>query len=301
MQNHYDREPLRQEVNPTMATTFKRIGIAGSGIMGAGIAEVAATAGHEVLVRSRSEATGREWHRRFASSLDRQVDKGKLTAPDAEAALGRARPVTDLGELDGCDLVVESVVEDADVKRDLFRELDRVCSPSTILVTNTSTLSVTELAGMTDRADRFCGLHFFNPAPKMPIVEVVPTSGTSEDTVESVLAFARACGKTPVVVKDRAGFVVNALLFPYLNTAVKLLESGTASRDDIDAAMKGGCGFPMGPLELLDLVGLDTSVAILETLEAAAGDGCSEPAPMLRSLVADGNLGRKTGRGFYEY
>jgi 3-hydroxybutyryl-CoA dehydrogenase len=180
-------------------------------------------------------------------------------------------------------------------------ELDSVCDPKTIIATNTSTLNVGELAGATKRPDKVCGLHFFNPAPVMPLVELVRAAKTSDETIATARAFAEACEKTVVDAEDRAGFIVNALLFPYLNNAVKLLEAGTANRDDIDTAMKGGCNFPMGPLELLDLVGLDTSLSILEALYAEHKDPNYEPAPTLRSLVSEGKLGRKSGAGFYDY
>jgi 3-hydroxybutyryl-CoA dehydrogenase len=284
-----------------MTTTIKRVGVAGSGIMGTGIAQVAVTAGYEVLLRTRSQSNADAWLRRLETSLGRQVKKGELSADESVAALGRARAVTDLGELELCDVVVESVVEDLDVKQQLLRDLDRVCPDHTIFATNTSTLPVTDLAVSTARPDRVCGLHFFNPAPKMPLVEVVPALCTSDDTVASLRQFAEDCGKTPVVVKDRAGFVVNALLFPYLNGAVRLLESGVASKEDIDAAMRGGCNFPMGPFELLDLIGIDTSVAVLDRLYAETADPCNAPAPVLRRMVAAGRLGRKSGAGFYDY
>ncbi len=210
------------------------------------------------------------------------------------------RAVTDLGELAECDLVIESIVEDLGVKKHLFNELDRVCQDAAVLATNTSTLPVVEMA-MESRPDRVCGIHFFNPAPMMPLVEVVRCITTSDETVETARAFAESCGKNPVLVRDQAGFIVNALLFPYLNNAVKLLDAGVASRDDIDAAMKGGCNFPMGPLQLLDLVGLDTSLAIIEALYAEFHDPNYAPAPLLRRMVSAERLGRKTGHGFYDY
>jgi 3-hydroxybutyryl-CoA dehydrogenase len=210
------------------------------------------------------------------------------------------RAVTDLGELAECDLVIESIVEDLAVKKHLFNELDRVCHESAVLATNTSTLPVVEMA-MESRPDRVCGIHFFNPAPMMPLVEVVRCITTSDETVGTARAFAESCGKNPVLVRDQAGFIVNALLFPYLNNAVKLLDAGVASREDIDAAMKGGCNFPMGPLELLDLVGLDTSLAIIEALYAEFRDPNYAPAPLLRRMVSAERLGRKTSHGFYDY
>jgi 3-hydroxybutyryl-CoA dehydrogenase len=220
---------------------------------------------------------------------------------DAADVRARVRAVTAIDELGACELVLESIVEDLPVKQELFRELDRVCAPGAILATNTSTLPVVDLAMVTQRPDRVCGIHFFNPAPAMSLVEVVPAITTSDATLDAARAFVAACGKTAVTVKDQAGFVVNALLFPYLNNAVRLFDAGVASRDDIDTAMKGGCNFPMGPLELLDLVGLDTSLAILDALYAEFRDPNFAPAPLLRRMVAAGRLGRKSGAGFYDY
>ncbi len=279
----------------------KRVGIVGSGIMGAGIAEVAAKAGFEVLLRSRAQSSADAMVASLEKSLARQVDKAKLDAAERDATLDRIRAVTDLDELADCDLVIESVVEDLATKQALFTDLDRICGDSAILATNTSTLPVVEMAMHTGRPDRVCGIHFFNPAPLMPLVEVVRAVTTSDDTIATALEFATACGKNPVTVKDQAGFIVNALLFPYLNNAVKLLDAGVASRDDIDAAMQGGCNFPMGPLALLDLVGLDTSLAILEALYAEFRDTNYAPAPLLRRMVSAERLGRKSGLGFFEY
>ena len=281
--------------------TIKRVGIVGSGIMGSGIAEVAAKAGHEVVLRSRQQATAERMVTGLEKSLAKQVERGKLTAEEQADAVSRVTVTTDLGDLAECDLVIESIVEDLHAKRHLFNELDRICGEDTILATNTSTLPVIEMAMETGRPERVCGLHFFNPAPAMPLVEIVRPLIASDDTMAEVRAFAEACGKSPVEVKDRAGFIVNALLFPYCNNAVRMLESGTASRDDIDAAMKGGCNFPMGPLALLDLVGLDTSLAILDALYAEFRDPNYAAVPTLRRMVAAGHLGRKTKRGFYTY
>jgi 3-hydroxybutyryl-CoA dehydrogenase len=213
----------------------------------------------------------------------------------------RVSATADLEALAECDLVVESIVEDLETKKQLFMELDRLLQDGAILATNTSTLPVVEMATVTSRPERVCGIHFFNPAPAMSLVEVVRTLLSSEETIGEATAFAEACGKSPVVVEDRAGFIVNGLLFPYLNNAVRMLENRTASRDDIDAAMKGGCNFPMGPLALLDLVGLDTSLAILDALYAEFRDPNYAAVPLLRRMVAAGHLGRKSGRGFYEY
>ncbi len=279
----------------------KHVGIVGSGIMGAGIAEVAAKAGFDVTVRSRSLESAESCRAKIGKSLGRQVEKGKLAAADAEAILGRIRAVTDLAELEYCELVLESVVEDLGAKKQLFSELDAACSAGTILATNTSTLPILELAVSVSRADRVLGMHFFNPASVMPLVEIVPALTTSPETLDTAREFALACDKTPVKSKDQAGFIVNALLFPYLNAAVRMLESDVASKEDIDTAMKGGCGFPMGPFELLDLIGLDTSLAVLERLyEERREPGCV-PAGKLRQMVMARQLGRKTGGGFYTY
>jgi 3-hydroxybutyryl-CoA dehydrogenase len=269
--------------------------------MGSGIAEVAAATGHEVVLRSRSQTGADGMLAALAKSLAKQVEKGKRTEAEAAEISGRVRATTHLGELVDVDLVIESVVEDLAVKKDLFAELDSVCKPDTILATNTSTLPVIEMAMATGRPDLVCGVHFFNPAPAMSLVEVVRPITASDATIESVIAFSATCGKDPVEVKDQAGFIVNALLFPYLNNAVRLLEQGVATKEGIDAAMKGGCGFPMGPFALLDLVGLDTSLAILDALYEEYRDPNYAAVPLLRRLVTAGQLGRKTKRGFYDY
>ena len=280
---------------------ISRIGIVGSGIMGSGIAEVAATTGHDVILRSRSLESAQAMVAGLAKSLARQVEKGRREQADADAALARVTATADLADLAGCDLVLESVVEDLDIKLALFRELDAICGPDTIIATNTSTLPVVEMAMVTSRPGKVCGVHFFNPAPAMSLVEIIRPITADEETITSVKAFAEACGKQAVEVADRAGFIVNALLFPYLNNAVRLLENGVASRDDIDTAMKGGCNFPMGPLALLDLVGLDTSVSILDALYDEFRDPNFAPVPRLRRMVTAGHLGRKSGQGFYDY
>jgi 3-hydroxybutyryl-CoA dehydrogenase len=281
--------------------TISRLGIVGSGIMGSGVAEVAAKAGIEVVLRSRKQETAEAMVAALDRSLGKQVEKGRIDAAERDAILARVSATSSLADLADCDLVLESVVEDIEVKKDLFNELDRVCKPATILATNTSTLPVVEMAMETARPAQVCGIHFFNPAPLMGLVEVVRPLVASDETIATARAFAEACGKTVVDVKDRAGFIVNGLLFPYLNNAVRMLENGTASRDDIDTAMKGGCNFPMGPLALLDLVGLDTSVAILDALYAEFRDPNYAAVPLLRRMVAAGHLGRKSGQGFYSY
>lgn len=281
--------------------SIKRVGIVGSGIMGSGIAEVAARSGHEVVLRSRQLHTAEATVAAMEKSLNRQVEKGRLEQAECDATLARVTATGNLHDLAECDLVIESIVEDLDTKKELFKELNHICGDETILATNTSTLPVIEMAMETHRPDRVCGVHFFNPAPMMSLVELVRTLTTSDETMAAVREFAETCGKTPVEVKDRAGFIVNALLFPYLNNAVRLLEAGTANRDDIDTAMKGGCNFPMGPLALLDLVGLDTSLAILDALYNEFRDPNYAAMPLLRRMVTAGQLGRKSGSGFYDY
>lgn len=269
--------------------------------MGAGMAEVVARAGFTVIVASRSRERAEETESAFATSLNRQVDKGRLTVEDRDRAVALLTTTNSMADLAPCDLVIESIVEDLDRKREVFGMLDEVCAPHAILATNTSTLPVVELAMRTKRPQQVCGIHFFNPAPAMSLVEVVHQITADPSTIERASSFARECAKNPVIVKDRAGFIVNALLFPYLNNAVRLLENGVANRDDMDSAMKGGCGFPMGPFALLDLVGIDTSVAILEALFSETRDPHVSPQPLLRRMVSANMLGRKTGIGFYDY
>jgi 3-hydroxybutyryl-CoA dehydrogenase len=277
------------------------LGIVGSGIMGSGVAEVAARAGMTVVLRSRKQETADAVVAALGRSLAKQVERGKLDESEAAAVSGRVSATADLEALADCDLVIESIVEDLETKKHLFSELDRLVKDGAVLATNTSTLPVVEMAIATNRPELVCGIHFFNPAPAMSLVEIVRTLLSSKETIAEAKAFAEACGKSPVVVEDRAGFIVNGLLFPYLNNAVRMLENRTASRDDIDAAMKGGCNFPMGPLALLDLVGLDTSLAILDALYTEFRDPNYAAVPLLRRMVAAGHLGRKSGQGFYDY
>jgi 3-hydroxybutyryl-CoA dehydrogenase len=280
---------------------FTSVGVVGSGVMAAGVAEVCAAAGARVTVRSRTDAAAESLLAALDGSLERAVAKGRRDADAARELRGRVVATTHFDALADCQVVIESVVEEMSVKREIFDELDRVADAAAILATNTSTLPVIDLAMETGRPDRVCGIHFFNPAPIMPLVEVVRPLSASEATIDAAVAFAAACGKEPVVVADRAGFVVNDLLFPYLNHAVRLLEAGVATREGIDCAMVGGCGFPMGPLTLLDLVGLDTALAILGALHAEYADAAYAPAPLLRRMVSAGRLGRKSGHGFYDY
>jgi 3-hydroxybutyryl-CoA dehydrogenase len=279
----------------------EKLGIVGSGIMGSGVAEVAARAGMTVVLRSRKQETADAMVTGLGRSLAKQVERGKLDEAEAAAVSGRVSATADLEALADCDLVVESIVEDLETKKLLFIELDRLVKDGAVLATNTSTLPVVDMAIVTNRPERVCGIHFFNPAPAMSLVEIVRTLLSSDETIDDAKAFAEACGKSPVVVEDRAGFIVNGLLFPYLNNAVRMLENRTASRDDIDAAMKGGCNFPMGPLALLDLVGLDTSLASLDALYTEFRDPNYAAVPLLRRMVAAGHLGRKSGQGFYDY
>jgi len=281
--------------------TITRVGIIGSGIMGSGIAQVAATSGFGVVLRSRKQESAEATLAGMQKSLERLVAKERMSQEDADAAVARVAATSKLDDLADCDLVIESVIEDLATKVALFNELDHHCKDDAILATNTSTLPVIEMAVETRRPERVCGVHFFNPAPMMSLVEIIQTLVTSDETVTAVREFAEACGKSPVLVKDRAGFIVNALLFPYLNNAVRMLENATASRDDIDAAMKGGANFPMGPFALLDLVGLDTSLSILDALYDEFRDPNYAASPLLRRMVSAGHLGRKSGSGFYEY
>ncbi len=280
---------------------LQRVGILGSGIMGSGLAEVAARAGYDVVVRSRSLAAANAMVASIDKGFAKSIERGKATDDERVAVLGRITATDHLGALADCDLVIESVVEDLAVKKALFAELEQIVKPSGILATNTSTLAVVEMAMVTQRPDKVVGIHFFNPASVMKLVEVVRPITASDETVATALAFAASCGKDGVEVKDRAGFIVNALLFPYLNNAVRMWEQGTASMESIDTAMKGGCNFPMGPFALLDLVGLDTSLAILDALYAEFADSNYAAVPTLRRMVAAGHLGRKASRGFYPY
>jgi 3-hydroxybutyryl-CoA dehydrogenase len=280
---------------------IQNVGVVGSGIMGSGLAEVAARAEFDVVVRSRTQAGADAVLAHIAAGLTKQVARERMTESERDSILSRISVTDDLHRLAGCDLVIESVVEDMAVKQELFEKLDRIVKPEAILATNTSTLPVVELAMVTERPAQVCGIHFFNPAPVMSLVEVIRPLTAADSTIELAMEFAGNCGKDAVLVQDRAGFIVNALLFPYLNNAIRMWEQGTASMDDIDTAMQGGCNFPMGPFALLDLVGLDTSLAILDALYDEFRDPNYAAAPALRRMVAAGHLGRKTKRGFRTY
>ncbi|WP_205470971.1 3-hydroxyacyl-CoA dehydrogenase family protein [Nocardioides sp. SYSU D00038] len=281
--------------------TFETIGVVGLGTMGAGIAEVFARNGLTVVgveVDDDGVARGR---RQLEDSTARAVQRGKLTEAEREELLGRVTFTTSLKDLAEADLVAEAIGESLEAKKDVFRDLDAIVSPSTILATNTSSLSVTELSTATASPGRVVGLHFFNPAPVQELVEVVRTVVTEPDVLADVQALATRIGKAPVVCGDRAGFIANSLLFGYLNHAASMFESRYASREDIDAAMRFGCGYPMGPLALLDLIGLDTAYEVLETMYDQGRDRLHAPTPILKQMVTAGLLGRKTGRGFYTY
>ncbi|MBE8522789.1 3-hydroxyacyl-CoA dehydrogenase family protein [Amycolatopsis sp. H6(2020)] len=278
-----------------------RVGVVGTGTMATGIAEVFAKRGLDVVLRARSLEKAQASVARVKKSLDKAVVKGKLSEEDAAVALARITPVTDFEALADVDLVVEAVAEELSVKQAVFAALDEVVRPGAVLATTTSSLPVIECAAATSRPSDVVGLHFFNPAPVMKLVEVVSTIATAPDVVATASAVCAAVGKHAVHCGDRAGFIVNALLFPYLNDAVKMLEAHYAGADDIDTAMKVGCGLPMGPFELLDVVGLDVSLAIQRTLYNEFREEGFAPAPLLEHLVTAGRLGRKTGKGFKDY
>jgi len=280
---------------------IQRVGVLGAGLMGSGIAEVAARAGYTTIVREVSDELVRKGLARIEGSLGRAVEKGKLSAAERDQTRARLSATTQLSDLSSCDIAIEAIVENLDVKKDTYRELDRLCKPETIFCSNTSSLTITEMSAATSRPDRFAGLHFFNPVPVMKLVEVVRTIATSAETEKTVLEFARSLGKEPIRAQDNSGFVVNRLLVPYLLDAVRALEEGVGSREDIDRGMELGCGHPMGPLKLLDFVGLDTTYYIAEIMFNEYREKRFAPPPLLKRMVLAGRLGKKSGRGFYEY
>ena len=269
--------------------------------MGSGIAQVAAQAGFTTVLREVSDALGQRARAGIEKTLAKGIERGKVTAADRDAALGRLAVTTQLADFRDCDVVVEAVVEDLEVKNQLWRELDSVCPAHTIFASNTSSLTIAAMAAATTRADRMVGLHFFNPVPLMKLVEVVRTVTTSQETFDRTFAFARALGKEPIAAKDNSGFVVNLLLVPYMLDAIRALEGGVASIADIDKAMQLGTGHPMGPFTLLDFVGLDTTYKIAGIMFDEYREKRYAPPPLLKRMVLAGMYGRKSGRGFYDY
>jgi 3-hydroxybutyryl-CoA dehydrogenase len=280
---------------------IRRVGVVGCGLMGSGIAEVAARSGYEVVVRELTAPLLQRGLDRIDASLNRAVDRGKLDAGARDAARGRIRGTTAMADLAQVDLVIEAVVEKMDEKKAVLRELDDLVGSEVILASNTSSLSITEMAAATRRPDRVVGMHFFNPVPIMALVEIVRGLTTSEATMQVARDFVQSLGKTVVVAKDTPGFIVNRLLVPYLLDAIRTLELGVASREDIDTAITLGLGHPMGPLTLLDFVGLDTTYYIAQAMFDEFKDDRYAPPPLLKQMVVAGWHGRKSGRGFYEY
>ena len=280
---------------------IKKVGVLGCGLMGAGIAEVCARSGYETVVREVSESLLEKGMGRIQGSLGRAVDKGKLEASDRDAALDRLTGTVDLEKLEGCDLVIEAIVENLEEKKKIFGSLDRIVGENTLFASNTSSLTITQLAVATSRPDKVLGLHFFNPVPVMKLVEVVRTLITSDPTFDTAWSFVESLGKEPIACKDNSGFIVNRLLVPYLLDAVRALEEGVGSVEDIDKGMKLGCGYPMGPFTLLDFVGLDTTYYIANIMFEEYREKRFAPPPLLKQMVQAGRLGRKSGRGFYDY
>ncbi|HET6205132.1 MAG TPA: 3-hydroxyacyl-CoA dehydrogenase family protein [Planctomycetota bacterium] len=281
---------------------IEKVGVAGCGLMGSGIAQVTAMAGHPVVVRETEERFLASGFARIEASLAKFAEKGKITPEQKVEIRGRLKGTTSVADLAGCDLVIEAIVEDLEAKKAFFRELGRAAGSTAIFASNTSSFPIGELGESSGRPDRFLGLHFFNPVPLMKLVEVVRATRTSEETVAAARAFVEGLGKAPVLAKDTPGFIVNRLLVPYLIEAIRMVERGEATKEDVDTAMKLGCGYPMGPIELLDYVGLDTTLAIVEGWHRRfPGEKLFEPPALLRDLVKKGLNGRKFGRGFYEW
>jgi 3-hydroxybutyryl-CoA dehydrogenase len=280
---------------------ISRVGVVGLGTMGAGIAQVCLQAGLEVVGREIEAELGEAARGRVDHYLSRGVEKGRLTAEDKDAALARLTTVTDLAGLAPCDLVIEAVFEDLAVKHETFKALDAIVGTETILATNTSALSVTQIAEVTERPERVVGLHFFNPAPVLPLVEVIRTERTSDEVFDAAYAFAQRIGKEPVACNDTPGFIVNRILIPLLNDCVRVLDEARVSPDDVDRAMRFGANWPIGPCALIDLIGVDVHVHASEALHAALGEDRMAPPDRLLEMQQAGNLGRKTGQGFYTY
>jgi 3-hydroxybutyryl-CoA dehydrogenase len=282
-------------------TEIRRVGVLGGGLMGSGIAQVAAQAGFGVVVREVSTALGDKARAAIDRTLKKGIEKGKVTEAEREAALGRLTFVTDLEPMRDCGIIIEAVVEDLAVKNDILKTLDGICPPETIFASNTSSLTIAAMAAHTSRPDRMVGLHFFNPVPLMKLVEVVRTVTTSDETFERAMDFARKLGKEPIRAKDNSGFIVNLLLVPYMLDAIRALEAGVGSVEDIDKGMQLGAGHPMGPFTLLDFVGLDTTVKIAEIMFNEYREKRYAPPPLLKRMVLAGMYGRKSGKGFYDY
>ena len=277
------------------------VGVLGCGLMGSGIAQACATAGYQTIVRDTAEAQLGKGKAGIEKSLAKFVEKGKLPAADRDGALGRLHYTTALADLAGCGLIIEAVTEDLALKNELFHDLDARCGAETMFASNTSSLSIISMAATTGRADRFVGLHFFNPVPLMPLVEVVRSVRTSDATFDHAVAFVRSLGKESVAAKDISGFIVNLLLVPYLLDAIRAREHGVASTADLDTAMRLGAGHPMGPLTLADFVGLDTLARIADIMFEEYHESRYAAPPLLRRMVTAGLFGRKSGRGFYDY
>lgn len=280
---------------------ISKVGVVGCGLMGSGIAEVAAKSGFDVRVREVNDDFLEAGRKRIRKSLDRAVEKEKLSAEERDAAWDRLSFTTEVSDLADRDIVIEAIVEELEAKNALFGALDELCGEGTIFASNTSSLAITDMAAATSRRDRFVGLHFFNPVPVMKLVEVVRTIATSDETFDRAFAFAKAVGKAPVAAKDNSGFIVNLLLVPYMLDAIRQLDRGVASIADIDTAMTLGCGYPMGPFKLCDFVGIDTLYKISEIMYDEYREERYAPPPLLRRIVSMGRYGRKSGQGFYDW
>jgi 3-hydroxybutyryl-CoA dehydrogenase len=283
-----------------VATEIQRVGVVGLGMMGAGIAQVCVQAGVETVGRDVTEELGERARERIAHYLGRGVENGRLTVDERDAALGRLTTTTEMADLAGCDLVIEAVVEELDAKREIFAELDRLL-PSAVLATNTSALSVGEIAAATGRPERVVGMHFFNPAPVLPLVEVVQAEASSDDAVDAAFAFAERIGKRPIRCRDTPGFVVNRILIPLLNDCVRVLDEASVTPGDLDTAMTAGVNWPIGPCALIDLIGVDVHVHASHALYGALGEERMRPPQRLVQMQESGRLGRKTGEGFFRY
>ena len=280
---------------------IRTVGVCGAGLMGNGIAQTCAAAGFNVVLMEVAEEPLRRGVTSITKSLDKFVEKGKLAQQERDATVARIKPTTKVADLAGCDLIIEAIVENVEVKTKLFTQLDELLAPDAIICTNTSSLCVIELAAKTKRPNRVAGLHFFNPVPIMKLVEVVKTIATTQDVIDALFVFSKKLGKEPILAQDTPGFVVNRLLIPYLLYAIRCYEGGLASKEDIDKGMKLGCGYPMGPLELLDFVGLDTTYFIANIMFDEFKDPAMAAPPLLKRMVLAGRFGRKSGKGFYEY